>query len=1241
MKHFILLFLTFLLFETANGLNQASADTEKADAARIILKVTQGQNGHQMLLDADANTYSSINHAVPVFVLSYRLFEYKIPVNADGNPATKNTIINGSQNIDIPAGTYDYFITQPVPSLNRIECSIGSRSGTRGHNFVFEAGNAYRFTVSSETVVYDIRSANAPAEPSDFTIISNTSGVTKCTLNWTNPGTTNKDEPLITLNKITILRDERIVAVIANPVPNARSEWTDTNPLNGNHTYSIYADNGAGQGFPVSQSIELTNIVLSPVANKDAAIIAATTPVSGCGLTNAEPVTVTIQNKGTQSISNIPVYFDVNGQPTGSGTCTASIPAGEKISFLFDQKADLSSARTSYAIRAYTALDGDENPDNNAFTEQIDNYGDCSFTVPYLFGFEDDMDMNCWKIYNFGEESDSWRRISKATSAEPVYSEQHGMVRSWKEGKSWLISPRISIPASGVTQLSFWSQYYILGGYGKSSVWITDNLDANPETASYTELWSPTSLSANMIDKWIETVIDLSSYKNKDVHVAFCYEGKTGGYAHRWALDDISIVRLPDRDAGITTVQAPQNGTNLTGTEQVTVTVRNYSSQTLNIPVHYQINNGVIISETIASLGSQKDTVYTFSQEADLSVPGVYNFLVYTGLSNDENPNNDTKKISVSNYGNYKISSFPYSYGFENIDDLHYWTVLYPGPVNIPSIEGSDIAEPHGGNAFWRFMSFYGNGGEEKNYEQYLITPEIVTGEPKILEFYYRPSDFWTYEKFKVGYSTTDNKISSFTWISDTETIRKSWEKYTNILPADAKYIAIFFYSHPFFLYIDDITIDLLPESRDIGVTQILSPLHGNPEPEPVSVILKNFGGTPVTSVSVSYQLLNYPPVTEVYQETIEPAMSVEFTFKEKVYLSEYRDDYQIKVYTSLEGDLDHSNDTAFVQFVYRPNVQLYGYRLIDDLIHTVEVRSPVTFFSNDPSQVNIFNDYQDELNFPTACEYFNDTIYCYTTSTNGMDRFFIQLTGNWEQISKVSAKYNALDMAYDYTTHTLFATLGTNLAKVNRQTGDMTMVASTRYFWTLACDLNGQLFGIDRDGWFCKIDKKLGVATPIKQMDVKPNYIQSMSFDHQTERLFWTMSAEGRREDGRPMDLGRLYEINPETGEAVNLGSINGAGEAEIVGLYTPYIYSEVSIISPETKKSVSIFPNPSDGQIHITSVPEKTVIRIFDLSGKTLESYTSLSGTITLNLHLPKGVYFIHFEGEKEKMIQKLIIK
>ena len=125
--------------------------------ATIILTVGDvwgDGSGYQMLLDADATAYGTIIPTTGGLTTSgdasaetYAEFEYKIPRNADGAMTTENIVINNTITIEIPAGTYDWCITNPTPD-DRIW--IASENGDvpgRYDDYVFEPGVTYEFTV--------------------------------------------------------------------------------------------------------------------------------------------------------------------------------------------------------------------------------------------------------------------------------------------------------------------------------------------------------------------------------------------------------------------------------------------------------------------------------------------------------------------------------------------------------------------------------------------------------------------------------------------------------------------------------------------------------------------------------------------------------------------------------------------------------------------------------------------------------------------------------------------------------------------------------------------------------------------------------------------------------------------------------------------------------------------------------------------------------------------------------------
>ncbi|MDR0798967.1 MAG: T9SS type A sorting domain-containing protein [Dysgonamonadaceae bacterium] len=165
----------------------------------------------------------------------------------------------------------------------------------------------------------------------------------------------------------------------------------------------------------------------------------------------------------------------------------------------------------------------------------------------------------------------------------------------------------------------------------------------------------------------------------------------------------------------------------------------------------------------------------------------------------------------------------------ENFDSALYgcWTAISNNTQNQAEFgrynAGASIARS--GTYVWRFSSY----NTATDYKQYLITPLLPAGE-KSIEFYHKRNSTGGVETFKVGYSTTDNDPSSFTWCNDPVSnnfATSIWTKYDNVtagfaIPENAKYIAIQYTSiYQYRLYIDDIHIDvaLAPVSADVNST--------------------------------------------------------------------------------------------------------------------------------------------------------------------------------------------------------------------------------------------------------------------------------------------------------------------------------------------------------------------------------------------------------------------------------------
>lgn len=159
-------------------------------------------------------------------------------------------------------------------------------------------------------------------------------------------------------------------------------------------------------------------------------------------------------------------------------------------------------------------------------------------------------------------------------------------------------------------------------------------------------------------------------------------------------------------------------------------------------------------------------------------------------------------------------------------------------------------------------------------------------------------------------------------------------------------------------------------------------------------------------------------------------------------------------------------------------------------------------------------------------------------------------------------------DLTYDYTTCTMYATAGpsdndADLFVFNMENGDLIpLMQPEQFFMSIAAGPDGKLYAMESskevitdewDPWAQAeyTNAMLYVVDPIAETvelvgdtGVKSNMLASMSYDYDTNRLYWTPLYQSSSYTGG------LHIVDTETGAATNLGSIGMAG-AQVSGLY------------------------------------------------------------------------------------------
>jgi hypothetical protein len=137
-------------------------------------------------------------------------------------------------------------------------------------------------------------------------------------------------------------------------------------------------------------------------------------------------------------------------------------------------------------------------------------------------------------------------------------------------------------------------------------------------------------------------------------------------------------------------------------------------------------------------------------------------------------------KTTFGFYPTCEAKSLPYTYSFEEEDELECWTML-----DCDSYTGIFQGIAQSGNHCFRFCY-------NTTPPQYLISPKLEGTTGMNVSFYYRNTSNYYPETFQVGYSTTTKSPNAFTWGEEvTADHASTWMHYEDTFPEGTKYVAV------------------------------------------------------------------------------------------------------------------------------------------------------------------------------------------------------------------------------------------------------------------------------------------------------------------------------------------------------------------------------------------------------------------------------------------------------------------
>lgn len=167
---------------------------------------------------------------------------------------------------------------------------------------------------------------------------------------------------------------------------------------------------------------------------------------------------------------------------------------------------------------------------------------------------------------------------------------------------------------------------------------------------------------------WVRRSVNLSTYANQTVHIAF---RNTSNDMFLLLIDNVTVYTPLNDDIGISMLNAPQNGAgcDYSSADSVRLTIQNFGLNSINsFPVGYQLNNGTPVIETFTgAISPGASATFTFqTATVNMAAAGTYNFKIFTGLASDGDLSNDTLSLSIVN----SIKTLPYTEDFDGLTPL-------------------------------------------------------------------------------------------------------------------------------------------------------------------------------------------------------------------------------------------------------------------------------------------------------------------------------------------------------------------------------------------------------------------------------------------------------------------------------------------------------------------------------------------------------------------------------------------
>lgn len=705
-------------------------------------------------------------------------------------------------------------------------------------------------------------------------------------------------------------------------------------------------------------------IVTAAPSELNPPVITLLNPIYSGTVYSLGPFAVNASITDASGISLAEVHYTVNGGPVQ--TVTMSNVSGN------DWLGTIPAVSDSDTI-CYFVYAEDASPSNNS--AQAPTPGCQQFitsagiTFPYFDDFEGD---TLWTVVTPqpGSPPSQWELGMPAYGAT---NSTHSGNNCWDVNlasaygnnvRTAIVSPVFDFSNAVNARLSFWHNYNAENGWDgvrldyttDGVTWNTLGTQNDPNGVNWytgimnstgTDGWNGTS------GGWIKSEYDLAILNNVvgPVQFRFLFASDASVTTDGYSIDDFAIVLPSPQDANAVAMISPDVSSCLPqGSVNVCISFKNVGTQNIVGPmdITYVLDNGTPVTEQyMGTLVPAASDTFCFATPL-VNTAGAHTLKIYTGLTNDGFVFNDTINVSYTTSPGVAVPYFnDFESGVGSLTDFCVNTGTYGRVQVLP--QGAFAG--NGGAIFDASSSL---GWTNFSTDTFVASPNYVW-QPNVnamnkanarlivntngynnlvMEFYakvlYQYANDYTNFRVRVnGTMVSPHMQPNFV------STPYNYNRYdlTPFLPAP--YLIIDFESKTAYDYVtgNGTFLDNLyiyePDTIDAGVYAFTAPGPMSPAGTNVSVSvnIRNYGMTTLTSMPVSYSVNNGPPVTETWNGSLAPNATTTFNFSTQY--AAPTGQYSVCAWTSAVNDGNAGNDTSCTGSTGLPTLQA---PFIDDL---------------------------------------------------------------------------------------------------------------------------------------------------------------------------------------------------------------------------------------------------------------------------------------------------------------------